>query len=502
MTLIGPSRLPEKLYTAERVHRLDRCAIEQFGIPGLTLMQRAGATAFGYLQKRWSEVQRLAVICGTGNNGGDGYVVARLALEAGLSVQLLQMGDGGRLSRDALACAREFRQSGGRVEPFQGVPEGCDLVVDAVLGTGLEREVTGAWGEMVRAVNRHPAPVLALDMPSGLHSDSGCVMGCAVQADATVTFIGLKQGLFTGEGPDLCGEIMFDDLGVPAGLYDAVEATANRMTWTGCARKLQPRRRTAHKGNCGHLLVVGGDSGFSGALQMAGEAAARTGAGLVSLATRAAHAALVSSRRPELMSHGVESATELAPLLVRADVVAIGPGLGQRSWGRAMLGRVLESGVPMVVDADALNLLAQEPTCRDNWVLTPHPGEAARLLGCSVAEIQSDRFQAARSLQQRYGGVVLLKGAGTLVVEAADRLPGVCVEGNPGMASGGMGDLLTGIIGGLMAQGESPGAAARMGVCLHGQAADLAAREGERGMLATDLLPNLRRLLNPEGGPC
>lgn len=235
---------------------------------------------------------------------------------------------------------------------------------------------------------------------------------------------------------------------------------------------------------------------------MAGEAAARSGAGLVSLATRAVHAALVSSRWPELMAHGVESADMLVPLLARASVVAIGPGLGQKPWGRSMLGRVLESGLPLVLDADALNLLAQEPMRCERWVLTPHPGEAARLLGCDVGDVQADRFQAARLLQRRYGGVILLKGAGTLIVDGSDEPVGVCVEGNPGMASGGMGDLLTGIIGALMAQGESPERAARMGACLHGEAADLAATEGERGMLASDLLPALRRLLNPGCTPC
>ena len=502
MISIDSSTLPASLYTAEQMRRLDRCAIDQFAIPGLTLMQRAGAAAFAYLRWRWPEARRLAVICGTGNNGGDGYVVAMLALEAGLTVQLLQMGDGEKLGGDALACARAFLEAGGRVEPFQALAEEFDLIVDAVLGTGLEREVSGAWAGMVEAVNRYPAPVLALDIPSGLHSDNGRVMGCAIRADATVTFIGLKQGLFTGDGPDCCGEILFDDLQVPAVVYDTLKASSKRLTWMHYSDGLSPRRRTAHKGSCGHLLLVGGDSGFSGALQMAGEAALRSGAGLVSLATRVSHAALINSRRPELMSHGVESAADLAPLLARADVVAIGPGLGQATWGQSMLASVLECSLPLVVDADGLNLLAQEPLCRDNWVLTPHPGEAARLLGCSLAEIQADRFRAAELLQQRYGGVVLLKGAGTLINEGPAQLPGVCVEGNPGMASGGMGDLLTGIIGSLMAQGESSGRAARMAACLHGEAADLAALDGERGMLASDLLPFLRRLLNPERRPC
>lgn len=502
MIVIGESALPDTLYTAEQVRQLDRCAIDQFDMAGLTLMQNAGRAAFEYLQQRWPQVRTIVVLCGTGNNGGDGYVVARLALDAGLSVQLLQLGDAGKLHGDALANAVDFRQAGGEVTACQALPETCDLIVDAILGTGLERDVTGAWGETVKAINRHPAPALALDIPSGLNSDSGRIMGCAVQAVATVTFIGLKRGMFTGDGPDCCGEIAFDDLQVPKELFGRVNASARRLTWNRFARQLQPRARGLHKGGCGHLLLVGGESGFSGAVQMAGEAAARTGAGLVSIATRSAHAALISSRRPELMAHGVESASALRPLLARADVVAIGPGLGQQAWGQAMLGLVLESKRPLVVDADALNLLAQKPLRRDDWVLTPHPGEAARLLGCSVGEVQSDRFLALQSLQQRYGGVILLKGAGTLVGDGSEHLTGVCVEGNPGMASGGMGDLLTGVLGALMVQGERPGRAARMGACLHGEAADLAAVAGERGMLASDLLPGLRRLMNPECFPC
>ena len=255
-----------------------------------------------------------------------------------------------------------------------------------------------------------------------------------------------------------------------------------------------PRKPTDSKGQFGHVLVVGGESGMSGAVRLAGEAAARSGAGLVSVATRTEHAAIISAAVPELMCHGVEGSQSLMPLLHRASVVAIGPGLGQSEWAQTLFGVLLQSHLPMVVDADALNLLAAEPITKDNWILTPHPGEAARLLEQTVDEVQSDRVAAALELQKKYGGVVVLKGAGTVVANS-DGIMGICKEGNPGMATGGMGDVLTGVIAGLLAQGVSPDQAARLGVCLHARAGDLAAQEGQRGLLASDLLPVLRRLL-------
>lgn len=265
-----------------------------------------------------------------------------------------------------------------------------------------------------------------------------------------------------------------------------------RMSWDQFT--LPARSPTAQKGDFGHVLVIGGDHGMSGALRLAGEAALRTGAGLVSVATRADHAAGISTSRPELMSHGVESVAQLSPRLKRATVLAAGPGLGQGEWGRKLFSAVLESSLPMVVDADALNLLAAEPVRRDNWILTPHTGEAARLLGQTVEQVQADRIAAAVALKQKYGGVVVLKGAGTLVVDATGEIA-MCNEGNPGMASGGMGDVLTGVIAGLLAQGCDLTESARQGVCLHAHAADLAAQEGQRGLLASDLFPYLRRLL-------
>jgi len=493
-------RLPHALYRAEQVRELDRIAIQEYGIPGLTLMERAGAEAFALLQAHWPDIRHVAVLCGIGNNGGDGYVLARLALQQGLEVGLLQLGDPGRLQGDALAVAERFKAAGGRVSSFQALPEKTGLIVDAVFGTGLEREVVGKWRQALERVNQSRAQVLALDIPSGLHSDTGQILGEAVRADATISYIGLKQGMFTGDGPACCGDIRFHALDVPARIYSREILAARRLDWRQQATRLSPRSRSAHKGNFGHVLVIGGDRGFSGAIRLAAEAAARSGAGLVTLATHPAHAALLNLDRPELMCQGVEHADDLAPLLRRATVVAIGPGLGQGAWGQALLGRVLESRLPLVVDADALNLLARDPLQRNDWILTPHPAEAARLLDCVTAEIQADRFEAAARLQSRFGGVVVLKGAGTLIRDGASRPVGICSDGNPGMASGGMGDVLTGVIAGLRAQGFALDESASLGVCLHAAAADMAAQGGERGLLAGDLMPELRRLLNP--APC
>jgi len=488
------NHLPDKLYRAQQVRAMDKYAIEDLGIPGFVLMQRAGAAGFEVLRRTWPEARRVAVVCGGGNNGGDGYVIARQALDAHFEVQVFAMMSPDLLQGDAKTAYETYMAAGGRV--IMGPPmglEGVDVVVDALFGTGLDREVTGDYAHAITAINRFSGGVLAVDIPSGLHADTGSIMGCAVEAAATVSFIGLKQGMFTAEGPSCCGRVWYADLTVPEVVLE-YQPPAARL-WNEYSNLLPPRRRSAHKGHFGHVLVVGGDAGYTGAVRMTAEAAARTGAGLVSVATRSAHASTLITGCPEIMSHGVETTTELQTLLARASVVAIGPGLGQSGWARSLFQLVCESNLPMVVDADALNLLAQNPNYRDNWVLTPHPGEAARMLGSETREIQQDRFAALRRLSEKYGGICILKGCGTLI-GGEDRVPGVCGLGNPGMATGGMGDVLTGILCGLIAQGLEMFDAARMGVCLHAAAADAEASGGQRGLLATDLMPWIRRLVN------
>ena len=483
------------LYLAAELRELDRIASEVAGITGYTLMSRAAGAAWGALQARWPAARRLLVLCGGGNNGGDGFVLARLALQAGCQVRVLQVSDPGRLAGDAATARDDWLATGGEIEqPDTGAGYAVDLIVDGLLGTGFAGPLRPAWQTVIDAANAATAPVLALDIPSGLAADSGHVDGVAIRAALTVTFIGRKPGLYTGAGPDCCGEVVFDDLAVPAAVYQQVPPAALLDTGSRPNPFNGPRSRTAHKGHFGSVLVVGGDHGMSGAARLAGEAALRTGAGRVSLATRREHAALIAAACPELMCFGVESTGELKPLLARATVVVVGPGLGQSAWGQSLLATVLESGLPLVVDADALNLLAREPLSRDNWILTPHPGEAARLLATTIAAVQSDRPAAVRALHDRWGGVGVLKGAGTLV-HARGALPVICSAGNPGMAGAGMGDVLSGVTGALLGQGLSLSAAARAAVCLHAVAGDNAARHGERGRLARDLIAELPGLL-------
>ncbi len=493
--------LPLELYTAASVRELDRLAIDEFGIPGPQLMKRAARAAFAVLLERWPQPEHLHVFCGTGNNGGDGFIVAALARQRGLAVTAWQVGAAGKIAGAALQARQLAEREQVEIREFDGSVPRVGVIVDALLGTGLTGDVRAPFLGAIEAINASGLPVLALDIPSGLCSDTGRVLGTAVAAAATVSFIGLKRGLFTGAAADHCGAIRFADLDVPAQLFERVAADARRLVLESTLAALAPRPRTAHKGLYGHVLVVGGDHGMAGAAALAAQAAARLGAGLVSCATRPEHIAALVARCPEVMAHGVRGRGDLEPLLERATTIVIGPGLGRGAWGEQLLQCVLQFAaarpLELVVDADALNILAERRLNMPpapQWVLTPHPGEAARLLGCQSADIQRDRFQAATALQQRYGGAVILKGSGSLVATAAGI--GVAGYGNPGMASGGMGDVLSGVLGGLLAQGLSIEAAAGLGVCLHGAAADRAALAGERGLLASDLIPRLRGLVN------
>lgn len=496
--------LPRALYTAAQTRELDRLAVAG-GIPGAELMERAGRAAFQLLRESWPAAQRILVLCGGGNNGGDGFVVARLAAEAGLKAQVLALVSLETLKGDASTMAKKAVAAGVPVRTLaEAGPNlaNADVIVDALFGTGLTGVLRAGVAPLVESVNAAPVPVLALDIPSGLQADTGHAAGVAIRADRTITFIGMKQGLVTGDGPVLCGALAFDDLGVPDEVYERVVHGCTATGHEELIQSLGPRRPDAHKGNNGHVLVVGGDHGFAGAVLMAARAAARCGAGLVSVATRPAHCAAMVACQPEVMARGIVVADELLPMLERATVVVIGPGLGQDAWGQALLARVLQSPLPRVMDADALNLLAGRQVTPSNnapQVLTPHPGEAARLLGTTARAIQADRFAAVKELSVRYHATALLKGAGTLVATAGARMA-VNTSGNPGMASGGMGDILSGVLGALMAQGLGAHDAARFAALVHGMAADRAVmHDGERGLLATDLLPHLRRLINGKG---
>jgi NAD(P)H-hydrate epimerase len=489
--------LPVEIYSVATVREIDRRAIEDEGIPGYTLMTRAGAAAIRAAREQFPDAKRWQVVCGAGNNAGDGYVVARLAAQDGIVVSVLALVDPESLTGDAATAYGDFAAEGGVVMAWEGVlDDEADLVVDALLGSGLERDVTGEFAKAVSAMNAHRAHVMALDIPTGVHGDTGQVMGTAVEADLTVTFVGLKAGLFSGEGAELSGVIAFDGLDVPEHCRPQAEATSRRISDRVLRRCLKRRARSAHKGDFGHVLIIGGGEGMPGAVRLAGEAALRTGAGLVSVATHPAHASIIVGSRPELMSHGIADADSLAPLLEKATAVAFGPGLGTSEWARQLFAVVGGLELPCVWDADALNLLAEMPAQSGRRIITPHPGEAGRLLGEPTATVQDGRRAALIALQDKYGGVVVLKGANTLVT-SKKKVPWLCTSGNPGMASPGMGDVLTGIIAALLAQGLGKEASAVVGVEAHARAGDRAARAGERGTIASDLIAELRNVINP-----
>lgn len=490
--------LPLGLFRADQVRELDRRAIDEYRIPGYELMKRAGEAAFHILREKWPRANRIVVLCGAGNNAGDGYVLARCALEQGFDVSVMPFKPVEKLKGDALKAAQAYQKLNGQLIPFEVYQvDASDVIVDALLGTGLEHEVEGELFSAIEAANNSVVPKLALDIPSGLHADSGNIMGVAIEADVTISFIGVKQGMFTASGPDCCGQIIYNDLQVPHEVFIHVTPAITRISHSVLERLLWKRQPSSHKGDNGHILIIGGDHGMMGAVRLAGEAALRVGAGMVTIATRPEHTAALTSARPELMCHGIESVNDLNPLLQRADVIAIGPGLGRDRWGAQLLGKVLEYDLPMIVDADGLRLLAQENTRRDNWILTPHPGEAGALLNKTSTEIQQTRFESVKELQQKFGGVSILKGTGTLI-QTDEPLTYLCDAGNPGMGTGGMGDVLTGVIAGLLGQGLDLEDASRVAVYAHSTAADRAAVRGERGMLASDLFPHLRALVNPE----
>ena len=490
------------LYTAADTYALDAAAIAG-GIPSIQLMKRAGRAAFDLLQERFPAPELINIYCGAGKNGGDGYVLAALAAQRLLPVQVIQLAAPERLTGEARQAYEFALQEGVKMQSFaHATAPSAGVIVDALLGIGLRGAPAEEYAAAINQINQSGLPVLALDIPSGLNADTGATAGGAVSASLTISFIALKRGLLTGRGAALVGELVLANLEVPEFTYDHTQPDAERLHLSSLSALIAPRAADAHKGDFGHVMVIGGDTGYGGAALMAAESAARSGAGLVSVATRPEHIPAILSRRPEVMACGVVSGQELEPLLARPTVLVVGPGLGRSPWSEQMLQQAVKSGLPLVLDADALNILAEGRVVpaagyqqHSPWLLTPHPAEAARLLGITTAEVQSDRFAAVRALASRYNASVILKGAGSLVA-SVDGVIGVVTDGNPGMATGGMGDVLSGILGALVAQSLSLPDAARLGAVIHACAADLAADDlGQRSLLATDLIPYLGQLL-------
>ena len=488
---------PSVLYSAAQVRALDAYAIAQ-GTDGYTLMRRAAEAALRAMRSRWPTAMRIAIVTGGGNNGGDGYVLARFAQAAGLSAAVLAAVAPEALRGDALRACEDFRASGGRILAYEAALLGAtDVIVDALLGTGLHEPVRPDLAQAIHAINACDRPVFSLDLPSGLNADSGAVMGAAVSADCTISFVALKTGLFLGAGPDHVGRLIFDDLELSPPDELRFRPLLQRLGEGEIARALPPRGRAANKGDFGRVLIVGGGPGMPGAVRLAGESCLRVGAGLVTVATARDNLNAVVAGRPELIVHAVEEAAALEPLLGSADVVAVGPGFGQSTWAASLLESVLGCGKPLLIDADALNLLAKSARpAPARSVLTPHPGEAGRLLGSNAAAIQSDRMAALHALQARHpGSVIVLKGAGTLI-GAEGQIPGICERGNPAMAAPGMGDVLTGVIAGILAQCRDPWQAACAGVLAHALGGDELARDRSRGILALELAEAISRWVN------
>lgn len=489
---LQPSALPTPLFSVEQVQAFEHDFAQRHQGSTYPLMQCAGKAAFQLMRELWPDGKHIVVVCGAGNNAGDGYIVALHAANAGLDVKVVEMVPQSQPKNDSALALELLKNNypgvlGGQMADIaQG-----DVIVDALLGTGLGRPVSGSFLDVINKINAVDLPVLSLDIPSGLQADTGCALPTAVRADVTISFIGLKRGSVTGDAKTYCGLVYTNAL---MAARSEVDASA---WWTLLDHKWPewPRRSVnSHKGQSGHLGVVGGTKGMLGAVKMSACAALKLGAGLVSVGTHPDHTVVLNAAAPELMVFPLASTAEpfwRKPF--RAFVV--GPGLGQDSWAMEQWSKILSLNIPTVIDADALNLLAKKHQQRSNWVLTPHPGEAARLLDCSIEAIQNNRFVAAKKIVGRFGGVCVLKGAGTIV--ASRDTVWVLGHGNSAMASAGMGDVLSGAIGALLAMGLAPEKAALLGSLVHSASADqYVENEGSFGLVASELITAMPRLLN------
>jgi hydroxyethylthiazole kinase-like uncharacterized protein yjeF len=498
--------LSHTLYTTGSIVNFEQDLFQTKQASAEQFMQTAGQAAFNLLKNQYPAARCIAVFCGSGNNGGDGFVLAKEAKKQQMDVTVYLMKQLEALTPLVHDHAKQCQAMRIPIILFDGQAldlSAADVLVDALLGSGLQGSVSPSYASLIHCINQSNQPVLAIDAPSGLNTHTGEALGTAVQADCTLTFIGKKQGLFTGDGLEYSGTVFLNTLNIPSESYALLFPSAYLFNPKLINKILKKRPRTAHKGCYGHVLVIGGERSMAGAARMAATAALRVGAGRVSAAVPPENCLVINAVHPEIMSHAVKEATVLQPLLSQATIIVIGPGLGKHAWGSAMLIEALQfTDTPMLIDADALNLITEQHLYPQlsrikRAVITPHPGEAARLLTTSVKKIQQNRFDAAKALQDCTNATVILKGAGT-IIQPKDSLPIICTVGNPGMATAGMGDILSGVVAGLLAQGLSDTDAAQIGVYLHGKAADLAAESlGERGLTATDLLPILHQLSNP-----
>lgn len=481
------------LYSAGQTRELDRIAIEEHGMSGDTLMERAGSRAFRRISESFPDRLNIVVLCGSGNNGGDGYVVAECARSAGATVRVLFSEKPN--TDTALSMYDKYRAQGGIAERFDGsLPADANLIVDAMLGTGINRSPSGIVADMIRAANGGGCPIVALDVPSGLDSDTGFAHVPCIEALLTVTFIARKVGCYTADGRDCCGRVVYESLDIPEDVFSTMEPTAGTIP----PFAPMPRKRNTHKRDYGDLAILGGSNGMLGAVLLAGRAALRAGCGLVTVASIRAHVDVLAIHCPELMSVDIDSWKRMKALLKRCNVLVVGPGLGGGARALQSFYDIRKFNGPAVVDAGALRILSSPPhrSRQDNWVLTPHPGEAAELLDCTSSEIQRNRIEAAVEIAKVYGGICVLKGSGTVVASSAGPVR-ICDRGNPGMAAAGMGDVLSGIIGALLAGGHEPQMAAETGVWLHSASADLAVETlCPDSLVASDVIDTLPKVMH------
>ncbi|MFP4639416.1 MAG: NAD(P)H-hydrate dehydratase [Guyparkeria sp.] len=500
-----PSPTLQRAHTVEAVVAHEQALFAE-GVDAYGLMVQAGTAAFEVMLERWPSARRIAVLVGPGQNGGDGLVIARLAREAGLSVDLLGW-QRPEFTRGAARAWQALREGVPRMEvtvdpeSVRAALSRADVVVDALFGIGLSRAIEGSPAHFLRRVaeclgeRAKAVPVMAVDAPSGLNCNTAAVDPLTLPADLTVTFLGVKRGQVTGPGVAACGERVLADLGFPI-----AGATPNSVRLLHGGWSLAPRRPDGHKGTYGTVLVVAGNRGMPGAARLAAEAALRLGAGKVIVATHPDHAATLNVGRPELIVHGVSRGDDLRALLEQSTAVVVGPGLGRDAWSEAMWDGLHQGRLPMVIDADGLGLLEPGALSGREAVITPHPGEAAALLGCRVWEVNDDRYAAARRLADRYGAMVLLKGAGSVV--AGESESAVCLRGSPSLATAGSGDVLSGLISALLAMGLPLREAVEGAVALHATAGEIEARaRGTWGLAALDLLEPVRDLANGQREP-
>jgi NAD(P)H-hydrate epimerase len=509
-----------KIVTAAQMRELDRRTIEEAKVPGATLMERAGSGVVAAMERAYGSFagKTITILCGKGNNGGDGFVVGRLLKKRRAKVRVLLLAKPGELAGDAKTMHRRFVAAAGAKAVTSAPPPDAlraalaqsDLIVDALLGTGLSTPVADSYRTAIEMANRSGLPVVAVDLPSGIHADTGAVMGTAVRAELTVTFGLPKPGLYTGAGLDHAGTVEIADIGIPHEFVEAIDSRVALISQETVRRAIPDRRTASHKGTYGHAAIIAGSVGKTGAAAMAAKAALRAGAGLVTVATPAGVNDVMEAKLLEAMT--VPMPDTKARTLARAGLeellsfvhartaVAIGPGLTTHPETVELIQTLVPRlDKPAVLDADALNALAGRTAllaeCKTPPILTPHPGEMARLSGETTQAVNADRIGAAVRFAQAHRTMLVLKGARTVVAHPDGRAA-VCPTGNPGMATAGAGDVLTGMLVGLLAQGLTPWDAACAGVYLHGLAGDLAAaRIGEAGLIAGDVIEQIPHAL-------